>query len=135
MFEFMKHQIEATKTRSAWDKGVKLYALELVESLDEMSAWNDDLPANKRELTRWMLNGASDWQQYSEGGCALIYDRQIAERLCTATELKRVQHRDGGLKNPNARENWIDCQARALYQAAMLVEKAFSAAQQITSEA
>ncbi len=135
MFEFMKHQIEATKARSAWDKGVKLYALELVESLDEMTAWNDGLPANERELDRWILNGASDWQQYSEGGCALIYNRQIAERLCTATELKRVQHRDGGLKNPNARENWLDCQARALYQAARLVRSAFCAAQQVLGQA
>lgn len=132
MFEFMKQQIEAKKARSAWAKGVKLYALELIDEMIERTAWDDDLPTNAGQLKRWALNGAADWQQYSEGGCALIYNRQIAERLCTATELKLT---DNGRKNPNARENWIDCQARALYQAWVLVREAFDAAQQILGEA
>ena len=128
MFEFMRYQINAKRCRSAWDKGVRLYALELIDGLEERAAWENDLPVNVRDLNRWMLNGASSWQQYSEGGCSLIYNRQIAERLCTASELKKT---DNGRKDPNARETWIDCQARALYQAAARVERAFLAAQQI----
>ena len=128
MFEFMKAQINAKRCRSAWNKGVRLYALELIDNLEERAQWDDDLPANTRELDRWMLNGASTWQQYSEGGCALIYNRDIAERLCTASELKKT---DNGRKDPNAVETWIDCQGRALYQAACLVREAFLAAQQI----
>ena len=103
--------------RSAWSKGVHAYAVELVESLAE----SDDL-SNETLLRKALLNGADDWQQYSEGGCALIYDTDIAERLCSPSELKRVR---GGKRNPNSRENWIECQTRALGQAANLVRDAY----------
>jgi hypothetical protein len=59
--------------------------------------------------------------QYSYGGCSLIYDCDIAERLCSPSELKRT--RDGE-RSPNAKEEWLDVQARALYQAARLVMRA-----------
>ena len=65
-----------------------------------------------------MLNGADNWRQYSEGGCALCYDGQIAERLCAPWELRKT---DNGRKDPNPRESWIDVQSRALFQAAQLV--------------
>ena len=106
--------------RSAWSKGVHAYAVELVESLAE----SDDL-SNETLLRKAMLNGAGDWQQYSEGGCALVYDADIAERLCSPSELKRCK---GGERQPNARENWLECQARALAQAASLVRRAYSKA-------
>ena len=106
--------------RSAWNRGVHAYAIELVESLDASA----DL-SNERLLEKAMLNGADDWQQYSEGGCALIYDADIAERLCSPSELKRC--RDGE-RQPNSRENWIECQARALGQAANLVSLAYRTA-------
>ena len=103
--------------RSAWSRAVHTYAVELVESLYSSA----DL-SNETLLEKAMLNGADDWQQYSEGGCALIYDADIAERLCSTSELKRCR---GGERNPNARENWIDCQARALFQASRLVRRAY----------
>ena len=106
--------------RSAWSRAVHAYAVELVEGLES----SDDL-SNERLLEKAMLNGAGDWQQYSEGGCALIYDSDIAERLCSPSELKRCK---GGERQPNARENWIECQARALGQAAALVSRAYRAA-------
>ena len=103
--------------RSAWSRAVHTYAVELVESLSETA----DL-SNETLLNKELLNGAADWQQYSEGGCALVYDADIAERVCSPSELKRNK---GGERQPNARENWIDCQARALYQASHLVHRAF----------
>ena len=103
--------------RSAWDRGVHTYAIELVESLDSAA----DL-SNEELLRKALLNGAGDWQQYSEGGCALVYDADIAERLCSPSELKRVR---GGERQPNARENWLECQARALSQASALVRRAY----------
>ena len=103
--------------RSAWARGVHAYAVELVEALDDSA----DL-ANETLLRKALLNGASDWQQYSEGGAALIYDADIAERLCSPSELKRVK---GGERQPNSRETWLDCQARALSQAASLVRRAY----------
>ena len=109
----LKKAIEAEPARSAWDKGIKLYALELIEELPADQEFYGS-PADKKEL----LNGADDWQQYSEGGCTLIYDGDIAERLCNPSEYKRTRE---GERQPNARENWIDVQARALYQAANLI--------------
>ena len=106
--------------RSAWSRAVHAYAVELVESLDSSA----DL-SNERLLEKAMLNGAGDWQQYSEGGCALVYDADIAERLCSASELKRCK---GGKRNPNSKENWIECQTRALGQAANLVSRAYAKA-------
>ena len=103
--------------RSAWGRAVHAYAVELVESLDDSA----DL-SNETLLRKALLAGASDWQQYSEGGCALIYDADIAERLCSPSELKRVR---GGERQAIARENWLECQARALAQASSLVRRAY----------
>ncbi len=36
-----------------------------------------------------MLNGASNWRQFSYGGSALIYNEEIAERLCSPSEFKK----------------------------------------------
>lgn len=129
MFENLKNAIETRRTRSAWDRGVKEYALDLVQELEYIAKYEGRRPDNTRELERWMLNGAADWKRYSEGGCALIYNRQIAERLCTPSELKKT---DNGRKDPNPRESWIDVQSRALYQAAHLV---FYAWHQVEKEA
>ena len=103
--------------RSAWARGVHAYAVELVEYLDDSA----DL-CNEWMLQKELLNGADNWRQYSEGGCALVYDADIAERLCSPSELKRCKD---GERQPNARENWLDCQARALAQAAALVRRAY----------
>lgn len=109
--ESIRNVIQNRKARSAWDKGVKLYALELLDNIDDP----DDALTNERLLYRALLNGAADWKQYSEGGCALWYNQDIAARLCTPSELRITR---GGNRNPNSRETWLDVQARALYQAA-----------------
>lgn len=111
-YEIME-QIESQKAKSAWGKGVLLYAYELVENLED-----ETLPASKSELEAVLLNGAADWSQYSWGGSSLIYNGDIAERLCTPSELKRKR---GGELAPNSHEQWLDVQARALAQAANLI--------------
>lgn len=102
------------RDRSAWNKGVTLYAFDLLDELKEAITYNNREPENRTEAREWMLNGARDWEQYSCGGCALIYDADIAERLCTPSELKKTRN---GERRPNAREDWLGCQARALFQA------------------
>ena len=102
--------LESHKAQSAWKRGVRQYALELVESAETPLE-----PANLRET---LLNGADDWKQYSQGGLALIYDCDIAQRLFTPSELKRKR---GGALPPNSKESWLDVQARALWQAEMLI--------------
>lgn len=128
MFDFMRNQINAKRCRSAWDKGVRLYALELVDSLEERAQYEGRNPADVVEVTAWAQNGAENWRAYSYGGLALIYDGDIAERLCTASELKKTRN---GERRPNSIETWLDVQTRALFQAAALVRLAYLAAQQI----
>lgn len=121
IIERITAEVEQTKTRSAWERGVKEYALDICKDLSDnvKCGWHtaDDF-SNRRLLEKAMLNGAANWSQYSEGGCSLCYDGQIAERLCAPWELRKT---DNGRKNPNPRETWIDVQSRALYQAARLV--------------
>lgn len=106
--------IESATPRSAWDRGVKAYALEILA----------DLPDNVNygtieSLRADMLNGADSWKMYSWGGCSLVYNEDIAKRLCTPSELKKTRN---GERRPNANEEWLDCQARALWQAAYRIE-------------
>lgn len=111
----IKETLETRKDRSAWDKGVTIYALELLEEYAERAAYEGRQAANTAEFKEWLKNGASDWDQYSWGGSSLIYNSDIAERLCCPSELKKTRN---GERRPNSREEWLDTQARALSQAA-----------------
>ena len=111
----IKETLETRKDRSAWDKGVTIYALELLEEYAERAAYEGRQAANAAEFKKWLKNGATDWNQYSWGGSSLIYDSDIAERLCCPSELKKTRN---GKRRPNSREEWLDTQAKALYQAA-----------------
>lgn len=116
--EKLYQSIESEKQRSAWDKGVTQYALEMVEQLGEQinGGYFEELDLTESKKVRAaLLNGAADWSQYSWGGCSLIYDSDIAERLCSPSELKKTRN---GERRPNSREEWLDTQARALFQAA-----------------
>lgn len=106
-------ELNARHDRSAWNKAVTLYALDLLDDVQEGADNMERLPLDGAELERWALNGASCWEQYSNGGCSICYDADIASRVCTPSELKRT---NGGMNNPNSRETWLDVQARALYQ-------------------
>ena len=87
-------RIEATRPRGAWNKAVKTYALELLEDVEA------------EEITAAaLLNGAEDWHHFSYGGCSLIYDADIAERVCSPSELRRTR---GGELPPNRAESWLD---------------------------
>lgn len=110
----IRAELNARHDRSAWDKAVTLYALDLLEDVQEGADNMERLPLDGAELERWALNGASCWEQYSNGGCSICYDADIAARVCTPSELKRT---DNGMNAPNSRETWLDVQARALYQA------------------
>lgn len=111
----IKETLETRKDRSAWDKGVTIYALELLEEYAERAAYEGRQAANTAEFKEWLKNGASGWDQYSWGGSSLIYNSDIAERLCCPSELKKTRN---GERRPNSREEWLDTQARALRQAA-----------------
>jgi hypothetical protein len=113
----LRTTLENVKPRSAWDKGVKSYAFDLLDRYEEYCEYEREdrlLPLMEKTL----LNGASDWYSYSWGGCSFISDCDIANRLCTPSELSRT---NSGKKAPNSRESWLDVQARALTQACALL--------------
>lgn len=111
----IRARLEAVKTRSCWDRGVKGFALNLLRSYIDICEYCDNNDRPIPELNEeTLLNGADDWNAYCYGGGALIYDGDIAKNLCTPSELKRT---DNGNKAPNDREGWQDVQARAYFQA------------------
>lgn len=114
-YNSIKAELESRKDRSAWDKGVTMYALELLDEYRERAAYEGREAADRAELRAWLRNGADSWESYSYGGSSLIYNGDIAERLCCPSEYKRTL---AGERRPNSHEEWLDVQARALYQAA-----------------
>ena len=48
------------------------------------------MDARRKGVRAALLNGAVSWQEYSDGGCSLIYDGDIAARVCTPSEYKRA---------------------------------------------
>lgn len=99
--EEIKKALEKENSRSAWKKGVILYAIEILNNMEE------------GEITeKHLLNGARN--------CALTYDVDICHRLCTPSEIKKTHN---GERRPNKQETWMDVQARALFQAAQLIMK------------
>ena len=104
---------ESINARSAWNKGVAEYAQIILCNFDE----EEELGGNIEET---LLNGAPNWKEYSWGGCALIYDGDIAKMVCTMSELKRKKF---GELPPNKNEQWLDVQARACYQACELIKR------------
>ena len=120
-FNIIRKELENSTRRGAWNHGVLAYAMELVDNLEEMVTGGyvtmEELTSPKI-LDKTLLNGAKNWTEYSWGGCSLIYNQDIAERLCNPTELKRTHN---GERKPNAMEEWLDTQARALHQAANLI--------------
>ena len=114
-------KVENVKVRGARNNGVKMYAVELLD--DAASNRECEEFASLQELKEAILNGAKNWLQYSEGGCSLIYNSDIAKRLCAPSELKRTKN---GTNNPNNRENWIQVQARALFQAWELIKRTYN---------
>jgi len=108
-------KIEAEHKTGQWQKAVQKYAIEIIDAIDEKESY-----ANITE--KELLNGAKDWTEYSESGLSLIYNEDIAKRVCTPSEYKRKKE---GRIQPNATESWLDVQARALQQAgAMILESA-----------
>lgn len=116
------NEVNNTKTRSAWSRGVKAYALDILASFEESRQWceaNGESVPELNEVTA--LNGAHDWSAWAYGGCGLVYDAYIAERLCTPSELRKL---DGGARVPAGADTWCDIEARAASQAWRMIAEA-----------
>ena len=102
----MRDYISANTGRSGkWSEGVREYAFELLDRMDEAISEGEFNVAdidNPAKLHTFLLNGAESWEQYSKGGCSLVFDEDIKNRLHgEATEST----------------NYIVEQGRALHQA------------------
>jgi hypothetical protein len=106
-------KINESKANSAWKKGVKTYATMMADTFDTM-------PNDASELKSMCLNGAQDFEQASYGGNFFIYDSDICETLCPPSVIKRTHH---GERYPNGWETWLDVQARAAFQAYLLLKR------------
>lgn len=121
--------------RSRWDRAVIEDAEEMIsEAIDNLRDNPEEAPRDLTALTAELLNvsistlqswgrdddngGIKDLYQYAHesswGGSHLCYNYDIARHYCTPSELKRTRD---GQRRPNAREDWLDVQARAIYQA------------------
>ena len=117
----LRARVESVRARSAWDKGVKTFAIDLLDKYDDLCLYYEQ---EGRECPAFclstVLDGCKDWEQYCYWGKALIYDGDIARSLCTPSELYR---NDYGIKSPNGTELWMDVQVRAYYQAWNLISR------------
>lgn len=116
----MRERLAAFKARSAWDKGVKEIAENLLDKYEEIVRDREGSDSVPPLTEKTVLNGANSWEQYCYGGCAMIYDREIAKMLCTPSELRRT---DFGRKASNSRETWMDVQVSAHVQAWVLIKR------------
>ena len=136
LIEKAMENLATLNDRSRWNKMVTDDALVMLETLAEAvnnGDFNLEEVFKPRVLREFLLNGARNWKEYSWGGCALIYDEDIARRYCTPSELKKTRN---GQRKPNSTEEWLDVQARALLQAANRLFNALHVAnQQIEAEA
>lgn len=111
------------KNESAWNRGVRRYAVELIEKLPDRYYFAcenaSEVEQTLKELRKILLNGANTWLEYSENGCAYIYDYDIAKSLCSPLEFISSNE---GAKKPNKYETWLDVQGRALFQAWFLIK-------------
>lgn len=124
---FMRMHIELAfnqeRSYTNWTRAVCQYAMEMLESFEENNGFDVE-KLNEKSL----LRGARDWQQYSNCGFSLVGNSEIAERLCSPTQLYIYER---GMKAPvgmktlqgtaHSDSSWIDVQAVALKQAAEMV--------------
>lgn len=119
MLSIIREKVSATPCRSTWGRAVREDAVEILNSAIEEYG-EGYTPDDLEHFEKILLNGAEGWKSYSYGGNALIYDRDIAEHYCTPSKFKASRE---GRRNPNRRENWLDVQARALFQAWRMIER------------
>ena len=121
-YDEIRRDILNRRSRSEWAKGVKEYALELLEE----AYFTVDMVGKNVEsvddLRSAVLHGLEDFKAYSYSGRSLVYSCQIAERLCTSRQIAKYEC---GLYKYNFKEEWLDVQARALVQAFELLKRSW----------
>lgn len=118
----IKTWVESSSCKSHWERAVRDYALEMISQCDKK-----DITSYKQIPNHCDAKNMTDYalaKALSEGGCFEIYEADIAKRLCTPSQLKKVVHKDGTVRDLPC-ETWIDVQTRAIYQAILLLSAAY----------
>jgi hypothetical protein len=110
--------IEATRPRSKWQQGVKQTALDMLEPFRD-----ETMPERFADRRKMMLNGARDWESYIYGGCGLVYNRDIAERFFTASEMREYMRPGHDASMAWHGETLLDMYVRAIRQAEVLIAR------------
>ena len=114
-------KIESLPASSAWARGVKSYAINLVVDCD--------IELTPENALKTLLNGARDWIDYSLIGNGLVYNCMIARALCTPCEFQKSNN---GTIPPNRRKTWGEVEATALIQAFSIIQLALKTVKPIT---
>lgn len=120
--EELRKLVEEIPNTSAYKRGIKKYTDELLDNLEEKAQSYERLPKDENELESWLLKGARNWGDYSWRGYSLIYNGDIAERLCTPSEFRE---KDGGRLAPSRYKTWFDEQSMALCHAYLRIKDKF----------
>ena len=106
---------EEKKARGTYNKAIYQYAFELVDNIaDNYITTAEELEhlENITNLKERALNGATNWNQYSWGGCSLCYNYDILQRLFCKSIAKKYENADSVRGR-----HLLDCQASALSKA------------------
>lgn len=71
--------------KSMRDNALFQYALELITNLSDALDRNKII-SSKKDMKKYMLNNAKNWQHYSESGNSLCYTYQLLERMFTKSQ-------------------------------------------------
>lgn len=97
--------------RSYWSRGVASLIRDYGE--DVLKEHDGEIISAKDFYKLWNC-GNDSLRDAVYSGSFDIWNYDIAKRLCTPSELKKSKE---GMRNPNKRENWLDVETRAMYQA------------------
>ena len=76
--------VSSSSARSAWSRGVRAYALDLLDNIEEMSNYEMNNYGEYLAISEAVaLNGAGSWSNYAAGGCGLVYTSAICRNSST----------------------------------------------------
>lgn len=127
-------KVEDEKVRGKFAQGVKDYALEMLtreyidpsEDADTLSAGTllNHVGGNMLKIGIFSsCQVESLCHERSWGGNFEIYNEDIANKLCSKSCVQRKMRKDGTLAKPNALEDWLDLQARAVRCALIKIQR------------
>lgn len=98
----IRKELNERKERSAWGRGVQAFALELLNNVDEWQETDDSIiiPDGRKDLEALLLNGASDWIDYSWGGERFNIRRRYRRTALHVVRIEKDEERTKTSEQP-----------------------------------